>query len=35
MELVARVKNRRAGYLLEARLAATGSPPASAEDDYY
>jgi hypothetical protein len=34
-DLVAKVKNRRRGYLIEARLIAPDSAPATAEDDYY
>jgi hypothetical protein len=34
-DLVARVKNRRAGYLKEARLAPSGGPEPQEEDDYY
>ena len=34
-ELVANVKNRRRGYLIEARLIGPETEPAQAEDDYY
>ena len=34
-DLIAKVKNRRRGYLIEARLIASDAEPASAEDDYY
>jgi phosphohistidine swiveling domain-containing protein len=34
-ELVAKVKNRRRGYLIEARLISPETEPAGAEDDYY
>jgi hypothetical protein len=34
-DLVARVRNRRLGYLLESRLADPGAPTAADEDDYY
>jgi hypothetical protein len=34
-ELVARVKNRRRGYLIEARLIEAKGKPAMPEDDYY
>jgi phosphohistidine swiveling domain-containing protein len=34
-DLVARVKNRRAGFEFEARLAPEGSAEADPEDDYY
>jgi hypothetical protein len=33
--LAAKVKNRRRGYLLEARLIPPDGPPPAAEDDYY
>src|SRR5262249_4896286 len=34
-DLVAKVKNRRRGYLIEARLIGADAEPASPEDDYY
>ncbi len=34
-DLVAKVKNRRRGYLIEARLIGSDAEPAIAEDDYY
>jgi hypothetical protein len=34
-DLVAKVKNRRRGYLIEARLVSAESEPAVPEDDYY
>ncbi len=34
-ELVAKVKNRRRGYLIEARLINSDAEPALPEDDYY
>lgn len=34
-ELAAKVKNRRRGYLIEARLIASDAEPAQREDDYY
>jgi hypothetical protein len=34
-DLVSKVKNRRRGYLIEARLAASDTEPALPEDDYY
>jgi len=34
-DLAARVKNRRLGYLVEARLAPDGHPEPTPEDDYY
>ncbi|MEO8044955.1 MAG: PEP/pyruvate-binding domain-containing protein [Spartobacteria bacterium] len=34
-DLVAKVKNRRRGYLIEARLAGAETEPAQPEDDYY
>ncbi len=34
-ELVAKVKNRRKGYLIEARLAGADTEPALPEDDYF
>jgi phosphohistidine swiveling domain-containing protein len=34
-DLVSKVKNRRRGYLIEARLIGSGAEPAVAEDDYY
>jgi phosphohistidine swiveling domain-containing protein len=34
-DLASKVKNRRRGYLLEARLPATDNTPPTPEDDYY
>ncbi len=34
-DLVSKVKNRRKGYLIEARLISLDAEPALAEDDYY
>ncbi|MGI8890082.1 MAG: PEP/pyruvate-binding domain-containing protein [Chthoniobacterales bacterium] len=34
-ELVSKVKNRRRGYLIEARLVSSETEPATREDDYY
>jgi phosphohistidine swiveling domain-containing protein len=34
-DLVSKVKNRRKGYLIEARLISSDAGPALAEDDYY
>jgi len=34
-DLVSKVKNRRRGYLIEARLISLDAEPALAEDDYY
>jgi len=34
-DLVSKVKNRRRGYLIEARLISSDPEPALAEDDYY
>jgi hypothetical protein len=35
LDLVSKVKNRRRGYLIEARLIGSDSEPAIREDDYY
>ena len=34
-DLVSKVKNRRRGYLVEARLIGSDAEPALSEDDYY
>ena len=34
-DLVSKVKNRRRGYLIEARLIGPDAEPALPEDDYY
>ena len=34
-DLVSKVKNRRRGYLIEARLVGLDAEPAASEDDYY
>jgi hypothetical protein len=34
-DLVSKVKNRRRGYLIEARLVGLDAEPALPEDDYY
>jgi hypothetical protein len=34
-DLISKVKNRRRGYLIEARLLDPGTEPAVSEDDYY
>jgi hypothetical protein len=34
-DLVSKMKNRRRGYLIEARLVVPDAAPAEPEDDYY
>ncbi len=34
-DLVSKVKNRRKGYLIEARLISADTEPGLSEDDYY
>ena len=34
-DLIFRVKNRRRGYLIEARMASSNEQPPLPEDDYY
>jgi hypothetical protein len=35
LDVVSKVKNRRRGYLIEARLVGPDATPALPEDDYY